>query len=544
MFKRSMVILLALVFYAIPVAALERGVSFGSFEGEITEITPVYGTDGEPVYGEYFVTIEGEGTVTFHVNYYTFVLGEELSVGDTIVGFYDDNLPMIMIYPPRHRATLIVNGEFYNVALARFQLTDGNLVSTDGLLQLNFTDDSEIILQDGQNFRDAIAGLEDNLLTALEGRLLVVTYGPATMAIPAMTIPGEDGSNVSIVVLFEPIATGPAELAGIYEMDEPVLPTLPTESFVPLTGTVIDIDSSFEIVRIITVETDGGSIAHFHTNDFTYILGDEISIGDVITGFYDGNALMIMIYPPQYSIRLIVNGEFENVMLSRFNLEAGVLVSENGFLQLNFTDDTEILLQDGQDFRETIAGLYDDLLDSLDGRLLAVVYGPATMSIPAVTIPGEDGSNLRIIVLFDSLPVEPTEPNVQIPEIEEELPIVVWTVNEIVVNGQITDIHWIDRDDTFFLPLRRVLNYFDFDLAWDAETSTIRITQGTTEVTITPGSNVYRVNDLYTTSQWPAPVIIDGVTYVPFRFFAEILGLNNAYLFEGQIVIDDGELMQ
>jgi len=190
--------------------------SFLSVTGEVTEISNVYNNEGEPVYGQLLITIEGEGTTVLHSDYFTFLLGGAIDIGDTITGFYAADTFAPAIYPPRYTVRLIVNGEFDNVKIDRFHASvdfDGALVSADGQLRLNFTDESSVLLQDGQDFRQSTEDLGLDLMEELDGRLLVVTYGPATFSIPAMTIPGADGSNVSIIVLFEIPVTGPLVLS-------------------------------------------------------------------------------------------------------------------------------------------------------------------------------------------------------------------------------------------------------------------------------------------------------------------------------------------
>ncbi|MCC5912250.1 MAG: hypothetical protein JJT76_17685 [Clostridiaceae bacterium] len=40
-----------------------------------------------------------------------------------------------------------------------------------------------------------------------------------------------------------------------------------------------------------------------------------------------------------------------------------------------------------------------------------------------------------------------------------------------------------------------------------------------------------------------APELVKGETFVPLNIFREVVGMNNAYEFEAQTVIDDGEIM-
>ena len=99
---------------------------------------------------------------------------------------------MGMIYPPQFTASVIINGDFINIAVDRF---DDDLISYDGLLMLSIGDETEIILQDGELFDCELAH-----------RKMVVLYDISTRSIPAITTPSK------IIVLFERFATGPAFL--------------------------------------------------------------------------------------------------------------------------------------------------------------------------------------------------------------------------------------------------------------------------------------------------------------------------------------------
>ncbi|MCL2016461.1 MAG: copper amine oxidase N-terminal domain-containing protein [Defluviitaleaceae bacterium] len=226
--------------------------NFMPVTGEVSEIE-------ELIYGESRITLvneDGETIAILTTDYFTHLLGNEVAVGDTITAFYPANVPMLMIWPPQHTVRLIVNGDFINVAIDVFNLTDGgNLVSADEMLQLNFNDGTQILLQDGQNFRDAIADyaaldLETALLNELDGRTLVVVYGPTTMSIPAQTIPGADGTNLTITVLFEPIVAGPAPIDVDFDLSETETPETPEtpqyEPAVTLPATLDGLDETAE----------------------------------------------------------------------------------------------------------------------------------------------------------------------------------------------------------------------------------------------------------------------------------------------------------
>jgi hypothetical protein len=109
-----------------------------------------------------------------------------------------------------------------------------------------------------------------------------------------------------------------------------------------------------------------------------------VAVGDRVTGYYDGDAPTILIYPPQYqALVMIKDSPNQNVKVDHFNSQ---LVSNDGQLQLNISPYTQIVLTNGQAFSRSPAN-----------RDLIVIYGPATHSIPAKTTP------YRIIVLCKGL---------------------------------------------------------------------------------------------------------------------------------------------
>lgn len=154
--------------------------------------------------------------------------------------------------------------------------------------------------------------------------------------------------------------------------------------FNSFTGTVKKM-SDFKGVKgskIVLVENEEGKEANIILSDDTYIANDEkITEGSVITGFYNANAPMLMIYPPQYNAEVVVVNKDENIKVDIFDKD---LISSDQSLKLNISDDTEIILQDGKAFKGELAN-----------RKLVVTYGVSTRSIPAQTTP------TKIVVLFE-----------------------------------------------------------------------------------------------------------------------------------------------
>lgn len=133
--------------------------------------------------------------------------------------------------------------------------------------------------------------------------------------------------------------------------------------------------------KFITVEDNSGAIVNFVVTPTTYFVDHVmVTVGDRVTGYYDGNAPTILIYPPQYpALVMVKDNPNQNVKVDYFDSQ---LVSSDGQLQLNISPYTPLLLTNGQLFSNNPAN-----------RDLIVIYGPSTKSIPAQATP------YRIIVL-------------------------------------------------------------------------------------------------------------------------------------------------
>lgn len=134
-------------------------------------------------------------------------------------------------------------------------------------------------------------------------------------------------------------------------------------------------EESIGCYKIMTVQKRDGSIVNFIITPTTYFV-DHImmSVGDTVIGFYDVNAPVPLIFPPQF--RGVVMSKLvlgQNVKVDYFNEN---LVSSDGKLKLNIAPLTQLILENGQIFT-----------GSLINRNLIVIYGPTTRSIPAQTTP-------------------------------------------------------------------------------------------------------------------------------------------------------------
>ncbi|WP_079505175.1 hypothetical protein [Mesobacillus jeotgali] len=133
--------------------------------------------------------------------------------------------------------------------------------------------------------------------------------------------------------------------------------------------------------RMMSVIDGTGRQVNFVVEPKTYFVDHAmVEIGDQVTGYYDADAPVPMIYPPQYRALVVVKEtRGQSVKVDFFNSQ---LTSSDGMLKLNLSPGMTIVLENGQRFTKSPAN-----------RNLIVVYGPATFSIPAQTTP------YRIIVL-------------------------------------------------------------------------------------------------------------------------------------------------
>lgn len=127
--------------------------------------------------------------------------------------------------------------------------------------------------------------------------------------------------------------------------------------------------------KLITVQGMNGDTVNFVITPTTYFIDQVmIAVGDLVTGFYDFNAPVPLIYPPQH--RAIVMAKVshnQNIKVDFFNTD---LISSDGMLQLTIGPHTQIITENGQAFTANISN-----------RNLIVLFGASTRSIPAQTVP-------------------------------------------------------------------------------------------------------------------------------------------------------------
>ena len=288
--------------------------------------------------------------------------------------------------------------------------------------------------------------------------------------------------------------------------------------FSSFSGTIQSVEKWMDS-QMVLVENSNGQVANFVVNESTYRLTkDELAVGAEITGFFETNAPMVMIYPPRYNVDIIaVNFDGLNIKADRFDTNR---VSQDGTLKLNISDKTEIIMQNGEKFTGDHA--------NLAYRKLIVLYGPSTRSIPAQTTPE------RIIVLYEKAapPIGQINDGVDFP-----------TITELVVSDTViaAPLPYFNQAGIVMVPLRPVADTLGLDIAWDSANQSIVVDKN---IAFKIGADRYERKDNQAVFQLgAAPELQNGMTFVPLNFFRDVLMMNNAYLFEGQVVINNGEIM-
>jgi len=263
--------------------------------------------------------------------------------------------------------------------------------------------------------------------------------------------------------------------------------------YLSFTGTVKEVQDSPWVPEgqiLITEGTDGQEV-HLILNPDTLVAGEDgIKPGMKVTGWYDTRLPMLLIYPPRYTVAFLVAGETDrNVHVEHFGSD---LVSGDNTLVILPDEETEIITPKGP-------GTPEDLKN----RDLAVIYGVSTRSIPAQTVPD------RVYVLPGQ---EETSSQFNLPA---DSPL------KLQVNGQdlAGPAPW-QGESTLMVPLRVAAEALGYTVRWYPETEEIRVGPG---ISLTIGQDRYVYMKTPLISLGTAPVLKNGVAWVPLNFFPEVL---------------------
>lgn len=260
----------------------------------------------------------------------------------------------------------------------------------------------------------------------------------------------------------------------------------------------------------ISITTDKGGPVHLVVGKDTFFdqkVKEKLKPGQKVTAFYQSGIPILLIYPPQIPVSVItIPEELQFVIADVFDKEG---VNTTRKLKIKPSSSTKIVLEDGSGYT-----------GSLENRKLIVYYGVTTKSIPAQTVPE------RIVVL--------SEKSTSYPDVTG-FPIIV--ENTILMNA----LAYNRADGTVMIPARATLEKLGYKVAWDPEKKEVLVNGGISSFKI--GSEQYIFGRMAPIQLEAAPELKNGVTYVPLSYFQKVLKINNAYVFEGQIVLDNGEKM-
>lgn len=146
---------------------------------------------------------------------------EDIEEGDIVTAFFPANAPMMMIYPPRYVAAVLIAGmpDDVNFQVDRFEISDNEnfpFLAHGGNFAFAIGEDTEVILADGSEFLGEFEddGIEwENTVEDMDGRRLVVIYGVSTRSIP------EYATAIKVIVLYEDAVTLPIDIDVEIEID-------------------------------------------------------------------------------------------------------------------------------------------------------------------------------------------------------------------------------------------------------------------------------------------------------------------------------------
>lgn len=143
--------------------------------GTVTNISSLYHQNYSKSECDLLIEVKKENGnfINFIVTPNTYIYQQqEITLGMTIIGFFDINAPTPLIYPPRHHALVIAAiSDDYNYI---FDWFDKNLLNSNDTIQLFISPETKIVTNNGQLFNGSVAE-----------HYSLVQYKKATRSIPS-----------------------------------------------------------------------------------------------------------------------------------------------------------------------------------------------------------------------------------------------------------------------------------------------------------------------------------------------------------------------
>jgi len=177
----------------------------------------------------------------------------------------------------------------------------------------------------------------------------------------------------------------------------------------------------------------------------------------------------------------------------------------------------------------TVIGFYDANLPML------MIYPPRyNCEVVAVVNEKEniivDSFGKKLVVLFEQA-VAPTNELRDLSNME------------IIVNGKKVETPkaYPNKQGMAMVPLRAISEALEMEVRWNDATKSVMVGK---DISFTVGKDSYSKMQDIELKLGAAPEIKDNKVFVPLSFFKKVAGMNNAYVFESQIVIDNNEKME
>jgi len=317
-------------------------------------------------------------------------------------------------------------------------------------------------------------------------------------------------SNVTAVTLdtFTGVVTG-------IELTEPQEDSQPFRHYIEGFGYVGTFARQYTTIH---VEGEEGLLVFRAEYIFSVLIGDEIAIDDVVTIYFEADRPLTQIYPPQYEAWLVVNGDFPNMVVSRFDEN---WLSYDGSLKLDAGSEIELLNNQNR----TIVPI-DDMLHIFN--MLVVVYDSISDATPAVITP-----NIMVVlpeyfqegVFTSDRDLTRYEVVIFVPD----GPRGIADASIAVIGDNVLPTH---------ATLRPILAAFDIEPSWNALTREVEFTNlDGIDVSFRVGTDFVTLGGRVVPLRYNS-VIINNSTYVPVDFFSDILGVCFVGVAEQQVTID------
>lgn len=331
----------------------------------------------------------------------------------------------------------------------------------------------------------------------------MLIFPVASMAENSLEIPPDSPVESNII------------LAPISEEVDDIINEVQIPDYIEYRGKIAEIDKKGDMVRIWVKDnldeefngmlfyiTEDVILLNDKTNDF--VKAEELKVGMDVTGYYLKETVMAMSMPPQLAPNVIVINENKNPSFIRISKFDENLISSEGDLKLNVSDDTTIIDKNGNKVNK----------EDIKNKDLIVFYNIVMESYPAQTKPE------KIIVLERKEQVADTPESI-------ELQLNIEALGKININGKeikLDNEMFENENGIVMIPLRQIAEALGYEVTWDNDAKRVELIKGPQYITLTIGKDNYSFAKMLI-NLGNVPVVKDSRTFVPFDFLQEVMNL-------------------